>query len=385
MGRRIRSNLVFVIQSTLLWSCIPIVYSFLPVYLDQSGFRESQIGVLLALGPLMSIVLQPFIGVLVDRSPYKNTILILLNAGTMVSILLFTFNNSLLYVTLVSFLLASFQAALISVSEAITLEGLDKIQKPYGPIRLAGTAGYAVTSVIVGFFMEGDIRTFFYITAAIAFFSMLSAWSLPKVEGHQSKTQRVSAAGIFRDKMLVLMMLLSMLAHMGISFFQNFFPLYFSSIGGTNDMLGVLYFISAISEAPFLLFADRIEKRIGIQRTLALSMGVIGVRFLLMYLIKSPLLMYPVMLLNGMTFIVFSFSLAVYINRTVGMELRATGQTIHGMCMALGRILGSVLGGYLIEWLGLLDTLLCYILLSLVSIMVFAAVSTALRKKQVLP
>jgi len=383
MGKEKRSVVVFLVQSALLWSCTPILYSFMPVYLDQAGFRESQIGFLLALGPVMSIVLQPYIGVLADRSRYKNTWLILLNAGTMVSILLFLIGSSLLYVTLVSFVLASFQAALISLSETITLEGLDRIQKPYGPVRLAGTAGYAAVSVIVGFFMEKDIRFLFHITAALALFSIISSWSLPKVEGHQSKTSPIPPSGLFRDKMLVLLLLFATIAHMGITFYQNFFPIYFASIGGTSDVLGILYFISAISETPFLVYADRILKRTGIQKALALSMGVIFIRFLLMYVIKAPAPMYPVMLLNGLTFIIFTFSLAVYINNTVRPELRATGQTIHGMCMGAGRILGSVLGGCFIEWIGLMDTILCFALLSLVSIAVFLAFSAVIKKKHI--
>ena len=380
MGKQKPSTVVFLFQSALLWSCVPVVYSFLPVYLDKSGFRESHIGILLALGPLMSIILQPFIGILADRSPYKNTFLILLNAGTLVSILLFPLHNGLLHVALASFLLASFQAALISVSEAITLEGLDRIQKPYGPVRLAGTAGYAVVSVIAGFFMEKDIRSIFYLTAFMAFFSILSAWSLPRVEGHQSKTRRVPVTDIFKNRELVLLMTFSMVAHMGISFYQNFFPLYFAFIGGTSDILGILYFISGISEVPFLLYADQIEKKLGIHKTLAFSMGVVGVRFLLLFIIRSPVLMYPVMLLNGLTYIVFSFSLAVHINKTVPLELRATGQTIHGMSMALGRILGSVLGGFLIEAIGLMKALLVIALFSLSAIAMFAAVNTRIGK-----
>jgi len=380
MGKQARSSFVFFVQSALLWSCVPIVYSFLPAYLDQSGFRESQIGVLLALGPLMSILLQPFIGILVDRSRYKNTLLILINAGTMVSILLFPLHDGLLHVALASFLLASFQAAIISVSEAITLEGLDRIQKPYGPVRLAGTLGYAVVSVIAGFFMKKDARAFFYITAITAFFSILSAWSLPKVAGHQAKPRKVPATVLFKDRGLVLLMAFSMVSHMGISFYQNFFPIYFSSIGGTSDVLGLLYFISAMSELPFLLYADRIEKKLGIHKTLAFSTGIIGARFVLLYFIKSPVLMYPVMLLNGLTYIVFSFSMAVHINRTVPLELRATGQTIHGMCMALGRILGSVLGGYLIEAIGLLNALAGFALLSLAAILMFIIAGSILAK-----
>lgn len=376
------SPVVFLIQSALLWSCVPIVYSFMPVYLEYSGFGEVQTGLLLALGPIMSIVLQPFMGIIADRSKYKNIPLIVLNAGTMVSILLFTLGNGRLYIIFASFLLAFFQAALISVSETVTLEGLESINKPYGPVRLAGTAGYASVSVLVGFFLEKNIRSFFYITAAVAFLSILSSFSLPKVEGHQSKNSRIAATDIFSDKLLILFLSFATVAHMSIAFYQNFFPVYFANIGGTSDILGVLYAVAAVSEAPFLIYADKIEKKLGIEKTLAFSMGVVFIRYILMYFIKSPILMYPLMLLNGLTYIVFVFTMAVYINRTVAPQLRATGQTIHGSCTAIGRILGSVLGGWLIGQLGILNAILCFAILSAVSIAVFVAVLHITVRKQ---
>ena len=73
--------------------------------------------------------------------------------------------------------------------------------------------------------MEKDMRFLFYITAVLAFFSIISSWSLPKVEGHQSKTRRVPATGILRDKMLVLLLIFATIAHMGITL-PNFFPVY---------------------------------------------------------------------------------------------------------------------------------------------------------------
>lgn len=379
--QRVPSTRAFIIQSALLWSCVPLLYSFLPVYLSGIGFHESRIGIIMALGPLMAAVLQPFIGVAVDRSNLKNTILMLLTGGSVISILLFPLNKVYLYVLIISIILAAFQSALTSTSETITLESLDAMKKPYGPVRAFGTIGYSLVSIIVGILMKWDIRNIFYVTAIIGLLGMVSVSFLPKVRGHQSEGNHIAIKELFQDKLLIVFMLFSMMAQLAISFYQTFFPIYFASIGGTEGQLGVLYFIMAICELPFLLLSGKIIKKLGIQLTLVLSMGVIAVRFILLYLIKSPLWIYPVSMLHGLTFIVFSFSLAVYINKTAKKELRATGQTIHGfISMGLGRILGSVLGGFLIEGFGLLNVMLFAFALCVVSIVFFIAFCAVIRR-----
>lgn len=356
MRQHPKSIKAFVIQSAFIWACVPILYSFMPIYLDNIGFRSSQIGILMALSPVLAVILQPFIGVYVDRSSSKNAMLILLTLGTVGSILLFPLSQAYLYVLVIGTILAIFQAAHMPIFETITLEALEKIGKSYGPVRLAGTISYSIVSILVGIFMKLDIKSIFYITAAIGILNILSSYLLPKIKGHQSEGSRVSFRELFRDKLLIVLMFFSMIAQLAISFYQNFFPIYFVSIGGTHGALGVLYFIGAMSELPFLLKADKIIEKLGIQKTLILSMVIIGLRFLLLFFIKTPAWFYPVSLLNGLTFIVFTFSLAVYINNTAKKELRATGQTIHGFAMAVGRILGSVCGGYFVEWFGLLNT-----------------------------
>ena len=376
------SSWVFFTQNALLWSCIPILYSFLPVYLDSVGLRESQIGILMALGPLMSALLQPFIGFAADRSSSKNRILMLLMGGSVAAILLFPLGTTYLYLLFICLVLAAFQAALISISETITLEALEKDHRPYGPIRTYGTAGYALVSILLGILMKMDIGTLFYVTAIIGILGMFSTSFMPKVRGHQSDGKHIPIKELFHDKFLIVFMLFSMIAQLAISFYQVFFPIYFVSIGGTTGAMGILFFIAAISEIPFLLFSEKIIRKLGIQLTLILSMGIIALRFLLFYLIKSPLWVYPVCMLHGLTFIVFSFSLAVYINKTVRKELRATGQTIHGfISMGVGRILGSILGGFLIEGFGLTNVMLFAFGLSIASIAAFMSLIAVIKRK----
>jgi len=382
MQKKNASPIAFSLQSAFLWGSLPILYGFLPVYLSGLGLKESQIGIVMALGPLMAALLQPFIGVRADRSKSKNAILMVLIGGSSLAIVLLPLNTSYTYILAVCLMMASFQSAQTSLSETITLEYLENSRFSYGPIRAMGTVGYSVVSILLGVLVKQDIRYIFYVTAATGFFCMMSTGFFPKVRGHQSEGNTVSVRELFKDKLLILFMLFSMMAQLAIGFYSTFFPLYFSSIGGSEESLGVIYFIAAMSELPFLFFADKIINKLGIQLTLVLSMSINGLRFLLFYIIGTPFWIYPVSMLHGLTYIVFAFSLAVYISKTVKKELRATGQTFHGfISMGLGRIMGSVVGGYGVEAFGLRQMMLYASILCMVSVAAFIGIGSLLKRR----
>ncbi len=79
----------FYAQSILFWSALPVLSMFLPVYLHDVGLPPAQIGLLMALGPAVAIVLPPFLGLWADRAPTKNTVLFVLTAGGALAALLY--------------------------------------------------------------------------------------------------------------------------------------------------------------------------------------------------------------------------------------------------------------------------------------------------------
>lgn len=368
-------------QSALLWAGVPLLAGFLPYYLEVTGFDSRQIGILMALNPLMAIVVQPFIGLRVDRSQSKNNILLLLILGAIVASILYPLGTTYAYVLLASLFLAVFQAALTPVSETITLEALDGLGKPYGPIRLAGTVSYSVLAVAAGFLIKLDSRSVFLLTAVIGGLNLLTAWRLPRVKGHQSEGARVPFRELFQDKTLLVLLPFLVMAQFAIGIYQSFFPMYYAAIGGTGGGLGVIYFISAMSELPFLLFADKLIRRLRLQGMLIFSMAVVGLRFLLLFAIRTPLAMYPIALLHGMTYIIFAFSLAVYVNKTIRPELRASGQTLLGVVTAVGRLLGSLIGGFVVQGFGIHSTMFLTFAFCFVVLAVFAPLITAAAKK----
>ena len=218
----------------------------------------------------------------------------------------------------------------------------------------------------------------YFTVLAVTFLMVLK---LPHIKGHQSGGDRVALWELFRNRELLFLMFFSLIYHSTLGFYYSFFPIYYREIGGNSVLLGWVMFISAVSEIPFLLFADKIVNKIGITYTLTASAAATAVRWLLIHLAKSPFAVLPISMLHGVAFIVFTYCMATYINREVPKELRASGQTLNWLiAMGLARIIGSVIGGVLSDMIGIRQVFLYTSLLNFGAVMVFGGIFARVRK-----
>ena len=63
-----RPTIHFCVIQGLYWGCFCIVYAYASVYLLAKGLTSSQLGYLIAAGSGLSVILQPILGAMADRS-----------------------------------------------------------------------------------------------------------------------------------------------------------------------------------------------------------------------------------------------------------------------------------------------------------------------------
>ncbi|WP_255327261.1 MULTISPECIES: MFS transporter [unclassified Thermotoga] len=133
--------------------------------------------------------------------------------------------------------------------------------------------------------------------------------------------------------------------------------------------------LMAITETPFLLWADEIVKKLGVGFMLASGVFVVGLRNLLVTMAGSPAVLLMVQLLQGWTYIVIYYSM-MFLIRTFG-PARIRAQKYFWVAMGIGPFIGSSVGGVLAENLGLINS---YRILGLVPMIVSLFVFLFLRK-----
>ncbi|MFC4967852.1 MFS transporter [Paenibacillus sp. GCM10023248] len=360
--------------------------TFLPVYLHNTKFSQEQIGTLLSLGPLIAMFGQPVWGALGDKAKTKNRVLASLLLGSGLSILFFPLSHNFVYLLLLICIFMFFQTSIFAISDAITLEELDR--RPtwnFGWIRLGGTIGFATMSLVFGFVAKSHINSMFPVYAGTMAAGLLLLWCFPQAVSRTANATGKQFRELFRNGKLMLYLGMNFIVQITLGYYYAFFPIYFKEMGADNVLLGWSMVISSMSELPFLLFSGWIFKRVSISMLLVIAALGSAARWYLFSIIDQPHWILPVQVLHGVIFIVLSVTLATFINREVPSEWKASGQTLNGL-LSLGaaRIIGSFLGGIMSAAYGMRQVFLYSSWLSMACVIVFG-LFIWLRRKQKQP
>jgi PPP family 3-phenylpropionic acid transporter len=366
----------FLIYYVVIYMGNAIYSTFIPVYLYSSGFSQPQIGTLLSLGPFVAILAQPWWGTVGDRARTKNAVLLLLITGTAISILLFPLFISFSYLLVMICVFTFFQTSIFSLSDAITLEELDKQQRwSFGTVRMGGTFGFALMSILFGFAANKHLSSMFWVYAGVMGIAFLLVLQFPKVQGHQLAGQSVRIWSLFQHRKLTLYLSFSFILQVTLGYYYAFFPIYFKEMGGDNVLLGWSMVISSLSEIPFLIYSGRLLKRVPVPYILLGAACAMALRWFLFANVHIPVWVLLIQMLHGLIFIVLTVTMATYINQEVPKELKASGQMLNGLInLGAARIIGSFFGGLASSAFGMRNVFFYNGLIVIVCIVVFGAI-----------
>ena len=373
----------FLMLYALTYMTNAIFGTFMPVYLNRIGFTRAMTGSLLAIGPLVAVASQPVWGFVGDRAPSKNLILKVLLIGAAMAVLLFPVSNSWIWLLMIFALFTLFQSSINPMSDAITLEYLESRRWQFGPIRLAGTIGYAAMSLLAGRLVEWNIKIIFPLYSLMALAGFLVMFRIPGVLGHHKTKRKLAPWLLLKNKPVMLLISFSFIIQITLGFYYSFFSIHFTNLGGSSSQLGLAMLITAASEIPFLLLADKIIRRFGVPLTLVLSSLIISLRWLLLHLVTNLSWIVAINAMHGLSFIVFQYCLAVFISKNVPDELKASGQTLNALLsMGIARLIGSMLGGMLSDRFGIQQMFLWTSLLGFAAALVFGTIFLRINRKQ---
>ena len=340
----------------IYYSANGIYQGYAATYFKSTGLSTGLRSVILALMPLISIFTQPLWGTVADRSKSRNRVLTGLILASALLVLTYRVSGAFGYLLVMSGLFAACYTSIQPLGDSIVLEGLADGNKPFGPIRMMGTVTFAVTNLLWGrLFGEGRMNLVVYATAAMLGILLLVTPVLPQVPGHQSGGgRRMNMLAILRLKHMPGLMLLLLLLQLTYGYFYSFFTEHFLSLpGGTNMLVGLCYFLSAMSEIPFLLNADRLFDRLGAGRLLAISSVALTLRWTLLATTDSIYVAIFSQMLHGWGFIVMTVTMAKYMARVIPDELKASGQMLIGVVgFGVARTFGILAGGLVAAAMG---------------------------------
>lgn len=353
-------NLYLCMLQAIFWIVNCVSVAFLVPILNQKGFLEWEIGVVMALVALACVVAMPVWGYINDRFGHVRRLLL---AGCGISIpiyicLCFAQEKPLIIALLL--LLGATTNSMQNMADSWVSKLLaEGRQINYGFSRSFGSFFYALTSACFGTVLARfGVRPVPWIL--LAGMGVMTAVTLcipePQFQ-RQAKGDALPLPLVMRRLFALpeytMFVLCYFLATFGATSMGTFYPIFIEQLGGSSSEMGVGYFVMACSEIPMLLIYRRLEQRFGYRLIIVVALAGIGLRSVVIGLAQTPLAA-----ILGMVFQTISYGLMIpsvvnFISHTVERRYSASALLIcTAFGVSLAQILANFCSGFIAEAIG---------------------------------
>lgn len=337
-------------------SCTP----FISAYYKRIGLSFTQIGVLLTIGPIFAIFIQPLWAMLSDRTGKRKPLLILLALCTAGAYLLYYLGASFAVCLLAVLVVSLFSLALLPLCDALVIDRANAYGFPFARIRIGGTLGYAAMVFGVGMFLEKFSWAQFAVASgayllfagAVVLLPQGSAQRPVRKETAPAQGSKGGMGSIFDTPEILFVLALALIESLGLGFCGSFMGSYAVELGFGSSLIGVLSCVSALSEVPILLFAKKLIDRFGEIPLLIFSGVMMSLRLCLTGMGLVPA-MISAQLLQSVTYMITYICCTQYISKHVRAGKMSQGQSALAIVQSgLAAVTSNLFGGMLVDAIG---------------------------------
>ncbi|UXY13716.1 MFS transporter [Chitiniphilus purpureus] len=319
------------------------------VYLAALSFPAWQIGILTSLTQINRIYAPAIWGWLADRTGRRALILRLAGVGSLAGFvgLLFTQHFAGMFVALL--IATFFWSAALPLVEALTMGLLQGNGARYARLRVWGSIGFIVSSVLAGYWMQAMGVTVLPVTVVAVMTGLaLYAWMLPHPAPLAHETVPAAPFGqILRRREVRLVFLGCFLMLLSHGPYYSFYSIYITDHGVPASSIGWLWTLGVVAEIAVFMMMSRLTAR-WTQQALFLSTFVVAAARWLLIGWGAPSL--PWLLLaqlgHAFTFAVCHATAMGYVHRHFAGPHQAKGQALYiGVSFGAGGSLGGLLAG----------------------------------------
>ena len=364
------------------WSTWAIYGAYLVYYLTDLGYSNMRIGTLMSIRTFMGLIGPPIIGYICDRLESRKYVFIISMFLMAVFVAPLTFYGDLMLaitIAVVGFLWSPQQ----SVLDSWILETSDHTAHNYGFMRAWGSIGFAIIVTVFGQVIERfGWRAHFLSYGVIVFIVIIIALNIKDnsySDLHQKKVEKDKETEIktedlklnkaeevegelddknvmrlFKNPDYIFILFITMLIFIPNQMVFVYLAPIIKSVGGNSTDLGYTLFFNALSEAPIFFVAKYFLEKYKTNSLLLFSAFFYLVRFIIVAAADSPVYLLFFGMLQSLSFGVFLVTVRYYVKLVAPAALKTTAQSIAMMsAFGVAGIIGSLLGGYLIDNFGM--------------------------------
>ncbi len=370
------------------WAAFCSVIGYASPFLLSRDFTSSDIGVLMAWGNVLSVVLQPLVASMADRSRRVR-----LNALSAIIASVGLFSAALLYIIPNSFYITAGLFALILTITSMLMPMVNSLSIKltnrgynvnYGIARGIGSLAYAGISYLLGYLIKFYGENIIIVVVLILYMVLvliLLWFKAPKEE--LLKVEDSTAGEILiseKDSLITFIKRYKSFFFMNLGIiclftFHNIINTYLLqimvSVGGDSRDMGVSIAIAALLELPTMFLFSLIVKRIESNRLLKIAAIFFAVKSIAFYFSSSVLNIHVSQLFQALSFALYIPASVHYTDILMRDRDKIKGQAMISAALTAGGVTGNLLGGYLLDARGAEIMLMAGVIFSIVGMAIF--------------
>ena len=318
------------------FAAVGVYVIFLPKVLLDIGYTTTNIGIVLALAPLMRF-LTPFLflkHVKLDQQLFKYVLL------------LSVVSASLFYVTIESFYLFMLNNAILGVCLSLLLPYIEliaikELKDRYGRSRLYGSIGFMLVGLVLAKYLTvPEVALHYYLVATLL--TAVSAYCLLQYdEVELEANQNDEKFSIIKYWPFWVSLFLMQVSFGG---FYNFFTIYETEHGISLEMVSYLWAFGVICEVLIFYFQAPLLKR-NLLLMIKFSIAITSIRWFLLYLYPDSLtISFFTQSLHAFSFGLYHSAVILYLYQLYSNKKLAQ-QFMLGIAYGLGGFLGALISG----------------------------------------
>ncbi|MBT0584824.1 MFS transporter [Alteromonas oceanisediminis] len=335
----------------LYFAQLGVLIPYLGIFLDGRGFSSSQIGELFALITFARIFGPSLWASLADRS---GKVLLVLRLGCLFTVLSFVgvfWAQQFWWLTLCFGLMMMFWTAVLPQLEVVTLRQTEYFQHSYGNVRLWGSIGFIVLTVLTGHLIdihgsEVPVVVSTLVLAGLFLSTLLIADKVPKSQSAERVKGQWHRA---LRRTFILFIVSATLLQVSFGVYYGFFALYMRDLGYSGQTTGIMIALGVVAEVIIFMLASRLIARVGVKWLLIVSCVFTGARWQLLGAFGDDLwLVALAQLIHAFSFGLTHAASVHFIFRYFDKRFQSRAQAIYiSVAFGFGGALGNWFAGHL--------------------------------------
>lgn len=343
---------------------------YVAVFLLDRGYSNTSIGVIIAVGSLLAILLQSVIANITDR--IKNVTNI-----TMIKILI-----AILFILVIAVLLIGHKSAALTIAYiglivihtamhpfvnalSFTLEETGH-KVSYGLGRSMGSLFAGILCFIMGYLVSwlgSDVIMYVAIINLVLMSVVIFMTGKHYNSETAALTRRINncnetvaesdpismAEFIKRHKIFVLMSSGIIALFFGNVVLENFTIQIVEGIGGDTEQMGLVIFLLSVFEMPAMLAFNKLKERFSYVFLIRVAAIFFTLKIITMYLADSMFVIYLAQLNQILGYGLLFPAVVSFIDHIMDKGEALRGQAVFTIALTVGNVLGSVFGGMLLD------------------------------------